>query len=679
MAFISSTPKLSARIPSDNIVHSQSTETSTDNTNKPSGKSTESSSADSHLTTTKHQETTSTGSETFTGTKPADIVLQTIDRAKLAHKLRTSTIQLTSRESGILRLLDRVARNYESMTGQKIHIRVAGGWVRDKLLGLQSSDIDIAVDKMMGHDFAILVHEYQGSKGFKIRPISKIEANPDKSKHLETAIMHVMGVTIDVANLRSDVLDDSARFLNEPIFGTPYEDAHYRDFTINALFYNIRTNSVEDFTGRGLEDLMTGLIRTPLNAMETFWQDPLRVLRCIRFAGRFQFKIASDAVNAMLEPKIRDALRTKVSKERKGIELTKILEDGVGRATSLRLFKEMNLYDLILPPPQLSILVKETSEIHGERTDIDDVYKLFWLLDWLMKINPSVTKRDWEVERSIAFKPEEIPQHDILTKEVKSHGIASHLRIAIPTEPPTEEEELAQFNFDQVFSSKVIPRGMFFTALLYPYRNVYTIVNNREMSGAAWMCRYRIKMPKKDTVYMSNLHNVIKKIHSTVNVVGGRKGQITEKVSKNDMIATGILVKEVSERTGSGAWWPSTIIFALATDLLPNFEHLSQGKLDNDSRVTISKYNQFLSKVEDYGMENIYSWKNIISTSDLFRLLGSNINQRIPEYNERILAWQLENPYGTKEECEDWILDNPAFSKRGKGPTYANRNNSNRN
>jgi tRNA nucleotidyltransferase (CCA-adding enzyme) len=53
-------------------------------------------------------------------------------------------------------------------------------------------------------------------------------------------------------------------------FGTPEQDATRRDFTINALFYNINTGAVEDFTGRGLEDLRTGVIRTPLAPKETF-------------------------------------------------------------------------------------------------------------------------------------------------------------------------------------------------------------------------------------------------------------------------------------------------------------------------------------------------------------------------------------------------------------------------
>ncbi|KAJ0086673.1 hypothetical protein Patl1_07788 [Pistacia atlantica] len=66
-------------------------------------------------------------------------------------------------------------------------------------------------------------------------------------------------------------------------FGTAEEDAYRRDLTINSLFYNINTSSVEDLTGRGIEDLKSGKIVTPLPPKATFLDDPLRVLRAIRF------------------------------------------------------------------------------------------------------------------------------------------------------------------------------------------------------------------------------------------------------------------------------------------------------------------------------------------------------------------------------------------------------------
>jgi hypothetical protein len=68
--------------------------------------------------------------------------------------------------------------------------------------------------------------------------------------------------------------------------GTAQQDSERRDFTINALYYNIHTNLVEDLVG-GLRDLEQKIIRTPLSPMTTFSDDPLRILRAARFAGRY--------------------------------------------------------------------------------------------------------------------------------------------------------------------------------------------------------------------------------------------------------------------------------------------------------------------------------------------------------------------------------------------------------
>lgn len=58
-------------------------------------------------------------------------------------------------------------------------------------------------------------------------------------------------------------------------FGTPEEDAYRRDLTINSLFYNIHTGLVEDLTGRGIDDLKSGRLTTPLPAKTIFLEDPL--------------------------------------------------------------------------------------------------------------------------------------------------------------------------------------------------------------------------------------------------------------------------------------------------------------------------------------------------------------------------------------------------------------------
>jgi tRNA nucleotidyltransferase (CCA-adding enzyme) len=81
--------------------------------------------------------------------------------------------------------------------------------------------------------------------------------------------------------------------------GTPLTDALRRDFTINSLFYNLNTGEIEDYTERGVADIFSRIIRTPLEPLVTFKDDPLRVLRCFRFKSRFDFSIHEDIYNSL--------------------------------------------------------------------------------------------------------------------------------------------------------------------------------------------------------------------------------------------------------------------------------------------------------------------------------------------------------------------------------------------
>ena len=232
-------------------------------------------------------------------------------------------ILLTEKEDEVFSLLLDVCEK-EKEESKKLTLRVAGGWVRDKLLGLESNDIDVALDKCLGAEFAEKVNEYLTSKGEDVSGVGVIQSNPEQSKHLETATMKVRDVWLDFVNLRSESYAYESR-IPTMSFGTPLEDAMRRDLTINALYYNLNEKKVEDFTGKGIEDLKIGLCRTPLEAKRTFVDDPLRVLRAVRFASRYAFKLAEDIGAAVEDEQVREGLRTKVSRERVGKEVAGML------------------------------------------------------------------------------------------------------------------------------------------------------------------------------------------------------------------------------------------------------------------------------------------------------------------------------------------------------------------
>ncbi|KAG2837311.1 hypothetical protein PC129_g3934 [Phytophthora cactorum] len=235
-------------------------------------------------------------------------------------------------------------------------LRVAGGWVRDKLLGRDSDDVDIVLDSMTGRAFADLVNAYEMAQGRTARAVGVIKANPDQSKHLETATMQIgesMG-WVDFVNLRSETYASEDNRIPTVEIGTPQQDAERRDFTINSLFYNLATKQVEDYTGRGIEDLKNGRLRTPLEPRVTFLDDPLRVLRAVRFGSRFNCTLEDDLRAAAQLEEVRVALIRKVSRERVGKELSGMLTGSAAHPErALRLLHDLHLCESVFLPSAL--------------------------------------------------------------------------------------------------------------------------------------------------------------------------------------------------------------------------------------------------------------------------------------------------------------------------------------
>lgn len=293
-------------------------------------------------------------------------------------------IPLTTEEEELFALLREVTK----ATGLETTLRVAGGWVRDKLLATtefqrhnsrtqgerltskikkptqpsmgrqgtkvliqdtnQPVDIDIALDDMLGREFADHLNEYLSKQGQETVSVGVVLKNPEKSKHLETATMKVGAFWIDFVNLRAEEYTQDSRIPDLMRIGTPLEDAMRRDLTINALFYNINQQIVEDFTGRGCDDLRRGIVSTPLAPLTTLLDDPLRVLRSVRFAARLRFNIEDSLVDAAKDEQVRTALAQKVSRERVGGEVDLMLRspDAVG---AMNLLINLNLAPTVFP------------------------------------------------------------------------------------------------------------------------------------------------------------------------------------------------------------------------------------------------------------------------------------------------------------------------------------------
>lgn len=249
---------------------------------------------------------------------------------------------LTTDEKEVFSLLLKVVSERSPSTT----LRVAGGWVRDHLLGVPSDDIDIMVDNISGETFAQMVTNYLGSKSAHV-----IRTNPEKSKHVETSKAYLplsSGKTqeIDFARARQEVYHDNSRIPDiKP--ATAREDAMRRDLTINSLFYNLSTKQVEDFTGKGITDLITNTIRTPVDPLKTFKDDPLRIFRVCRFAAKYKGNIDPETYEAMKNPELKQEILNKISKERIGTEIKKMFQNP-NADYAVKLLKDTGLLEDIM-------------------------------------------------------------------------------------------------------------------------------------------------------------------------------------------------------------------------------------------------------------------------------------------------------------------------------------------
>ncbi|MFI5385691.1 MAG: CCA tRNA nucleotidyltransferase [Fimbriimonadales bacterium] len=187
---------------------------------------------------------------------------------------------------------------------------LVGGAVRDELLGKpHSNDFDI-VTRGSSAELAQLLFE-QG--------ISTIA--PVTYERFGTAMVEVGEVKIEIVTARRESYDPESRKPNvEP--ATLEEDARRRDFTVNALLKNLHTGELIDPLQTGLIDLKNGVLRTPLDPAATFHDDPLRMLRAIRFRWQLGFK----PVKGLYESIRAEAVRLKIiSAERIKDEFVKML------------------------------------------------------------------------------------------------------------------------------------------------------------------------------------------------------------------------------------------------------------------------------------------------------------------------------------------------------------------
>lgn len=219
----------------------------------------------------------------------------------------------------------------------------AGGCVRDKLLGVEPKDYDVATSAQTSDVMRLFSQTVPVGAQFGVVLVLSHESQ------------------VEVATFRSDGTYVDGRHPTSVRFSDAREDALRRDFTINGMFYDPLTEQVIDYVN-GQQDLAARVIRAIGDPYARFGEDRLRMLRGVRLAARLGFTITPETFSAIQElaPTIVD-----IAWERIGDEVVKILTEG-GAQRAFQLLTESRLLPVILPEIEVMRGVEQSPDFHPE-------------------------------------------------------------------------------------------------------------------------------------------------------------------------------------------------------------------------------------------------------------------------------------------------------------------------
>ncbi len=231
---------------------------------------------------------------------------------------------------------DNALKVVNRLNSQGFDAYLVGGCIRDIYVDLHPKDFDVATNatpeevrslfrnsRLIGRRFK-LVHVLFGREMIEVatfRASHNEQHSKDKSHH-----------------------SDSGRILRDNVYGSMEDDAIRRDFTVNALYYDARDFSIVDFCG-GIDDIRNKTLRLIGDPVTRYHEDPVRMLRAIRFAAKLDFKIAKDTEQPIRD--LADLLRD-IPSARLFDEVLKLLQSGQGVKT-FQLLREYQLFETLFP------------------------------------------------------------------------------------------------------------------------------------------------------------------------------------------------------------------------------------------------------------------------------------------------------------------------------------------
>ena len=217
-------------------------------------------------------------------------------------------------------------------------VYTVGGCLRDALMGHDIHDVDLAVAVPDG---GVLFPIWLEKKRLTLVP-------PTLYRRFSSSRLKLKAFPedeIEVVQTRREQYTDANSRNPEVCFGSLADDCERRDLTINSLYQNVTTGEILDLTGRGADDIRNHVIRTPMDPEDTYSDDPIRILRTLRFAVRYGWDIPDDLWEAMKANagRMKIVRRPRVSTE---FEKMMLSNDPV---KLLRMMKELGVMFRVLP------------------------------------------------------------------------------------------------------------------------------------------------------------------------------------------------------------------------------------------------------------------------------------------------------------------------------------------
>ena len=234
-----------------------------------------------------------------------------------------------------------------------------GGCCRDDIMGCEIKDIDISVALPDG---GIRLAQWLYAEGHAA-------SEPSVFHEYHTAkfrLAEYPDIELESVQTRKESYPD--RESRNPVtsYGTHEEDCMRRDLTVNALYQNVSTGEIVDITGKGLEDIRDHIIRTPADPYRTYDEDPLRILRCVRFAARFGWEIEKETLAAMVEMVPRMSILTPA---RISEEFLKMLQDD-RPAMAVELLCSIGAVEYVLHETPSDAAIRALRTLSSETSDM---------------------------------------------------------------------------------------------------------------------------------------------------------------------------------------------------------------------------------------------------------------------------------------------------------------------